>query len=248
MAEVPIRNSREIVGFAHIAIPGKVDRDEFVAYCHSMEQVFIITSEGEFIQDVFISRDLLNWVVFPEDDQKLGSQVVFVNNSEHNKPVIVAMLSRQSDRGFMGEGQFSFQRTIGENTVSLVGDAKGSSIGLSVVGKGSKISLRAIGEDSQISIISQGAVDIIAKGEITVKSLLKQVILNEGEFGGLIKVEELVAELKKTNGYLETLRSATKNALTLLDALVPTSAAFELEMLGQSVGDYSEIENKEVKH
>jgi len=150
MAEVPIRNSREIVGFAHIAIPGKVDRDEFVAYCHSMEQVFIITSEGEFIQDVFISRDLLNWVVFPEDDQKLGSQVVFVNNAEHNKPVIVAMLSRQSDRGFMGEGQFSFQRTIGKNTVSLVGDAKGSSIGLSVVGKGSKISLRAIGEDSQI--------------------------------------------------------------------------------------------------
>jgi len=190
----------------------------------------------------------LNWVVFPEDDQKLGSQVVFVNNSEHNKPVIVAVLSRQSDRGFMGEGQFSFQRTIGGRTVNLVGDAKGSSIGLSVVGKGSKISLRAIGEDSQISIISQGAVDIIAKGEITVKSLLKQVVLNEGEFGGLIKVEELVAELKKTNDYLETLRSATKNALTLLDALVPTSAAFELEMLGQSVGDYSNIENEEVKH
>ena len=90
--------------------------------------------------------------------------------------------------------------------------------------------------------------DIIAKGEITVKSLLKQVILNEGEFGGLIKVEELVTELKKTNDYLETLRSATKNALTLLDALVPTSTTFELEMSGQSVGDYSNIENEEVKH
>jgi len=250
MAEKGIGNTRERVGFANIAIPGKVDRDEFIAYCFSMEQVFILTSEGEFIGDVFISRDLLNWIVFPEDDKILGSQVVFVNNKEHNKPIVVAVISGQSDRGFIGEGQFILSRNWGGRSVKLIGDAKGSRVGLIVSGKGSKISVKSLGEDSEISISSQGLVNVLAANIITLKSLKRQVILNEGEFGGLVKVEELVEKINNIESDINSL----KNVFTAW-VPVPNDGGAKLKA---DVTDWAldlitetqkeDLENEEVKH
>jgi len=249
MAENRIGNNRPVVGIAQIAIPGKVDRDAFVADCSNLEQVFILTADGEFIHDVFISKDLMNWIEFPEDDRGLGSTVVYVNYAEHNKPIIVAVLSSQSDRGFIGEGQFSMFRSFGNNSVGITGDAKSGSIGISVNGEGAKIRLKSLGKQSEITVSSQGVVNVIGGGVLTVRSLLKRIVLNEGEFGGLVKAEELSAGLGKTNSYLETLKSATKAIAVALDALVPgTSAAFDAAMAAEVVGDFSGIENEEVKH
>ncbi len=76
-----------------------------------------------------------------------------------------------------------------------------------------------------------------------------QVQLNGDGFGGLVKVEELQAQLNKTNAVVEALQ-------TTLTSWVPTPGdgganlklAVTAALAGKVVGNFSSLENPNVKH
>jgi hypothetical protein len=78
-----------------------------------------------------------------------------------------------------------------------------------------------------------------------------KLLLNGDGCGGLVKVQELKAQLAKTNAVL----SAIKGVLTATPGWVPTQAdgialkaAMNTALAGKTVGDFTQLENPNVKH
>lgn len=73
-------------------------------------------------------------------------------------------------------------------------------------------------------------------------------VFNEGKLGGMVKAIELENQLNQNNSYLQTLQQAIQTALAAVDALIPgTSAAFISSMATTQVGNYSKLQNEDIK-
>jgi len=73
--------------------------------------------------------------------------------------------------------------------------------------------------------------------------------INDGSFGGLAKTQVLQEQLNNTNAYITALYTACSGLAAALDALAPGAlAAFNSATAGQTLGDYSQIENSDVTH
>ena len=78
-----------------------------------------------------------------------------------------------------------------------------------------------------------------------------KLLLNGDAFGGLVKVAELQRQLAKTNAVV----AAMKTVLTATPGRVPVQvdgiglkAAMNTALLGKALGDYTQLENLNVKH
>lgn len=78
-------------------------------------------------------------------------------------------------------------------------------------------------------------------------------VFNEGNLGGLIKIEELKTQLDNTNKYLDALKNSVSAGFTAVKAGSLASGpdgagVFDEAMKGQRAGDYGKIEDDKVKH
>lgn len=77
------------------------------------------------------------------------------------------------------------------------------------------------------------------------------IILNDGSFGGLVKVEELKTQLEKTNNVLNSILNIINgNPIAEAGNGAPSALQIALKaaVVGKQVGDYSNIENEKIKH
>lgn len=93
-------NERDHFGVGNIVIPLDVDRAEFIAHCLNTSTVSILT-QNEFISEVDVIAEVIDKLEFPEqstsDKLELGSLVVFINEMNHNRPIIIGTINK-SDR------------------------------------------------------------------------------------------------------------------------------------------------------
>lgn len=77
-----------------------------------------------------------------------------------------------------------------------------------------------------------------------------KVIINGGDFGGLIKIQELQKQMKKDSAILQALLDIINGAPLTQPANSPSvlQTALKTRMSALQKGDYSEIENKNVTH
>lgn len=85
---------------AYVCIPQDVEKDDFIKRCLLNGVVCIKNETGLFEKDVFIGKNLLNDVVFPDSPYELGSAVLFTRLSFHSVPVVISILP--SKVGFTG--------------------------------------------------------------------------------------------------------------------------------------------------
>lgn len=90
--------------------------------------------------------------------------------------------------------------------------------------------------------------------ESTVKTNLKSVetVFNSGDFGGLVKIQELKENLDQLKSFTEAIHSSLPGAFTAIgagSAAAGTSGAnsYSGAMTGQSI-QFQDMENKKVKH
>lgn len=171
MAKKNIPNQRELVGSGFIVIPQQIDREEYVNFCRATQQASIITVEGNYIPDVFILNHVMDEIVYPKDFKNLGSQVVFVSMPFSSKPVIIGTLPKQGESRFIGEGDFSIKRSVGDSVVEISGSAKDGSLNI-VLNTNSKANLnvKCYGSESVINIETDGETQIKASKNITIQS------------------------------------------------------------------------------
>lgn len=79
----------------------------------------------------------------------------------------------------------------------------------------------------------------------------EKVIINGGDFGGLIKIEELQKQMKKDSDILQALLDVIMG-VTILEPGSSASSALQIalktKMINLQKGDYASIENKNVIH
>lgn len=77
-----------------------------------------------------------------------------------------------------------------------------------------------------------------------------KVIINGGDFGGLIKIQELQKQMKKDSDILQALLDVIKGAPMIQTGGSPSvlQAALKLKMATLLIGNYTDIENKNVTH
>ncbi len=118
-------NYAEPVDYGYIIIPMSVDRDEYVAMCYRRERVSILGAHGTgFIKDCYISREALREITFPIDDTQLGVMVAYIVNDFNNTPIIVGVVSKESESQLLEEGEFRLEKFYNGNKVSISGKAK----------------------------------------------------------------------------------------------------------------------------
>lgn len=86
---------------------------------------------------------------------------------------------------------------------------------------------------------------------VSMFSEIEDITFNKGVYGGMVKATELVKQLEKTNEVL----SAILNVISGSPIPEPgngSPSAFQIALktaiLNKQIGDYSDIENKKIKH
>ena len=100
-----------------------------------------------------------------------------------------------------------------------------------------------------IKMLNSGNIEIELKGDYKIKTE-GNIELNGSDFGGLIKIEELKMQLQKNTAILNGILGTLKAPVTEPGNGAPS--VFQAALIGavgaMQAGDFSNIENKKVKH
>lgn len=117
------------INVGYIAIPNEVERDGYVQNCYRKERVSILVDQGGFmIHDCYVSKSCMKDIRFPKTFEKLGSPVVYLFDQNGTVPIIVAVVSTESETDLLDEGKFKLNKVFGDNRVQIIGDAKGGNL------------------------------------------------------------------------------------------------------------------------
>lgn len=100
-----------------------------------------------------------------------------------------------------------------------------------------------------IKMLNSGNIEIELKGDYNVKTE-GNIELNGSDFGGLIKIEELKMQLQKNTAILNGILGTLKAPVAEPGNGAPSAfqAALITAIGAMQTGDFSNIENKKVKH
>lgn len=100
-----------------------------------------------------------------------------------------------------------------------------------------------------IKMLNSGNIEIETTGDYKIKTD-GDIELNGSEFGGLVKIEELKLQLQKNTLILQGILSALKVPVSEAGNGAPSAfqAALMTAVGTMQTGDFSNIENKKVKH
>ena len=105
-------------------------------------------------------------------------------------------------------------------------------------------------DDLFVSMMSEVTGMFLKCGTTSVKmNNAGEIILNDGQFGGLIIRDKLAIEISKLNAAIATLKTATNTALVAVDAIIPgTSAIYATATAGIQQANLSGVTNDKIKH
>jgi len=124
LARQRIPNPRYSVGYGYIVLPYDVDRGEYIENCYRTNLIDILTSDGEFVQDVRVDKNVLQEIEFPLGIDEAGSLVVFINEIISNHPIVIAILAKDDEYDNFVEKEFKIIKSFEENIVTIRGQGK----------------------------------------------------------------------------------------------------------------------------
>ena len=134
------------VNRGYISIPVNVDRTLFIEDCFRRERVTILVEDGGgMIHNCYISRNELQEIYFPQESNKLGSQIIFVVEPMFDMPIIIATISKENETQLLKENIFKVIKSFGTNHVTVIGDGNTGSLFVTVKGEeGGKIHINLV--------------------------------------------------------------------------------------------------------
>lgn len=173
--QIPIPASRAHAGVAYVMIPEDVDREDFVARCYRTNTVCIYTEQSEFILDVLIHPNILQYVEFPLQPNQLGSMISWVNISNHNKPLVVGLCPKNDDATGLMEHYFQLSKDTDKAISRITGRGNVGTLDFLVKGDEKdtgRINFKVINSQGQgkYQLEVDGDVNITADNKITLDS------------------------------------------------------------------------------
>lgn len=161
-----VKGFRGSAGSAFVVIPLDVDRQAFIENCLRNGTIDIMTNDGEYVENVKVSKPVFNHLTFPVDSTGLGSLVIWVNLPKHNKPIIVGIIQNDNEFINISEGQFLLSRTDIKGSIEVSGDLKGRSLYLLVDSEDEgeiKLSVKSKSESAKLVLESNNDIDLKTK-------------------------------------------------------------------------------------
>lgn len=167
-----VRARRPNVVMGYVIIPQNADREHYVARCLRTNTVGVLSENNEFLWNVKIDPDLFNRIDFPEVSSGLGTCVVLLNVSKHNKPIVINALGKNDDVEWRGEHELRLERFFRTGFASVVGNAKRGQIDIAV--NSSKPNGGRIIVDVK-NAFNRGKLEINVQGNVAASSLTFEI-------------------------------------------------------------------------
>lgn len=188
-------------GIAYVVIPADVDRSLYIQECYKTSTVSIYSEFNGFMNRVPIDCYSISFVQFPFSINEFGSAVGYVIEPVHKKPFITSIFFKQDEISDIKENQFSFKRSIGDNTVEITGSPADNTLFLNVsASQGGEIHLNLQSKDESAKLL------LNVDGECQINSLNNTTIKQSGKLS-LVTVNRDNADEVTTEEHTSTGRT-----------------------------------------
>lgn len=187
-------------GLGYVIIPFDVEREEYISTCYSRERVCLLMEQGgNMVKDCYISKSALKDIYFPNpssvDKVQTGSAVIWVADSFNNKPVVVAVISKEDETDLLSQYKFRQRKDFEKKSVIVDGDAKEGILNISVFDSEDfgVINVKVSGsKTAQLNLRSEGEVNVLGSEKVGVESTSKtQINIKNSQNGEVLSSVEV---------------------------------------------------------
>lgn len=164
-------------GVGYIVIPSNIDRKIYIKSVFKNNAVMMRTEDGNLMRNVSVDNDVLQRLVFPLNDNSVGSTVVWINIPKYNNRVIVGMIDVLSAASrIINEFQYKIEEVSENGVVSALFDANTSELNLTSIsrkkGLKSKINVTVSNPDAdaELNVYISGTANIKASKSVNLIS------------------------------------------------------------------------------
>lgn len=128
-------NCIPISGIGYIVIPRDVNTAEYVQRCYRNHSVSISGGyDSTYMHGVKITEEALNKIKFPDNDDGLGSAVVWLRDSFTNRAVVIGTLKTAGESNMIQGSQQRIVQETAQSVVEMFLDALNCTINISAKG------------------------------------------------------------------------------------------------------------------
>lgn len=122
-------------GVGYIVVPKGIGIADYISRCYRERLVSMKMGVGySNIHNVKITDEALAHIKFPEDDETLGSPVVWIREGFYNRPVIIGVLTKPKDSAQTTQGQQRIYQETAEQIAEVFLDALNNQLQISLLG------------------------------------------------------------------------------------------------------------------
>lgn len=188
---VPYPVTNNLCGIGYIIIPTNFveQRENYIRHCYNTGSVALYTKEGQFLQNVKLSKQLLDIIEFPINGDNLGSEITYIMISPYNKAVGIAVTIKSDDDILpIQEYSLNLVRQTETGQVSIIGDAKTGKLNITVdseTDNGGEFTINVINNNktAKLNLNIKGDInlDIDGKSSITTTKEFKLIINKDSQ-------------------------------------------------------------------
>lgn len=170
------RNNIGTAGVAFVVVPEGISREEYIENCYRTNTICMNggLGYGDFY-NVPVDSSVMQLLEFPTnvEQDKRGTAVVWVKDTIHNVPVVVACLRKQDNYYSLEEYQHIFKKETDSTSVVVFTDGSTSKYNITVVGNKDNpgnvdIKITSENEDSVFNIYCDNEVNIVGNKSVNI--------------------------------------------------------------------------------
>ncbi len=119
---------RNKTGTGYVYIPSDKNKKTFINYCIRTNTICLLLEEGGYVENVPVTNEVINNLVFPDEKGGIGSWVTWINYPKHNLPLVIGTLPKVDEITNFHEDIAVFKRNTKDYTSSITVDAKNGQI------------------------------------------------------------------------------------------------------------------------
>ncbi len=113
---------RKVCGVGFVVLSSDMSKAEYVAKCYKNNVLTIMTDRNEIIQDCYVSREVWQYIKFPNNKNQKGSMVFWVNPPQENKPYLISVINKRDEvLDSRQENSFCYKRTSDNGSTTILG-------------------------------------------------------------------------------------------------------------------------------
>lgn len=247
---------RHSTGLGYVIISSDNDRQSFINYCLQSGTITMLLDDGGIVENVKVSKEIFNYIVWPETKEQHGSVVLYIKNPLTNELAVVGIISESNDVVLVGEYQSGLARKTQEGVCEVIVDGKKLFtliLAHSNTDKGGDVYIlsKSKGTNNIIKLYSTGDIKLVSKNillsssdtielkitntadsskECVIKYVLGEGLTIQDEFDNKIVTKDGVIEFNDgSNGGLTNtpvLRTELNKLVARITALEAAIAAF----------------------